>query len=198
MAGSIFPERDQKHDGASEGSVSSRPRLENQPRRDSVPSILVASRETPAPRTSENRRGCCKGNIMGNDPVGQSHEAPPASQETSSSSRNWPFSGPVLTPAPTTIFSLIDNRTALRVFWALTQQPLSVEAVSNCVGASRTSVSHHLSVLLRAGFVSQSKRGRERLYYSSPERFLRAIRALKKLCELKDETAPTSDASSSP
>lgn len=68
------------------------------------------------------------------------------------------------------VISAVACPTRLRILQLVGEQGLCVAEVASEVHTARSTASYHLSLLLRAGLVERSKRGRERVYRWGPER----------------------------
>ncbi len=85
------------------------------------------------------------------------------------------------------MFAALGDETRLRLVSRLCRGPASITVLTSGAGITRQAVTKHLVVLSSAGLVSDSRRGRERLWALEPSRLEDARRSLEALSRQWDE-----------
>ena len=70
----------------------------------------------------------------------------------------------------TSCFSILADRTRIRILRALKQEEANVMKITEIAGVTQPTVSHHLKLLEEGGLVAKEKRGRE-IYYRFNESY---------------------------
>ncbi len=84
------------------------------------------------------------------------------------------------------IFNALGSAIRQKILFAISEdKKLSVQSLAERVNLSRPTVSHHLGILQKAGIISHSKAGRERIYYFS---FEDALQKMLKLISSVERT----------
>jgi len=66
-------------------------------------------------------------------------------------------------------FSKMSNPTRLAVLEKLMEKPMSVNELANALKQEQSMVSHNLKQLLECNFISQQRRGKQRIYSANKE-----------------------------